>query len=201
MFAIALILFSFLFYSIREMSVVPHCMEEQKLLIFSTVHLCSIRYLPRLWGPLHSIAESQPELEQRFVWSVLLPLAVLKWQRTRTVQTQPSRVLQAATLNTAGWSCDRLVLLCLMQPRVGFALSAARAHTLKLSLMPLLSGSHDLRRMWKSMNAARGEQKRWCKCWKECLMWSTCDLWSCLVWRKESDGQPHCCLQQSKEGK
>lgn len=131
-----LLWFSFLFYSIREMSVVPHCMEEQKLLIFSTVHLCSIRYLPRLWGPLHSIAESQPELEQRFVWSVLLPLAVLKWQRTRTVQTQPSRVLQAATLNTAGWSCDRLVLLCLMQPRVGFGLSAARAHTLLTQTEP-----------------------------------------------------------------
>lgn len=131
-----LLWFSFLFYSIREMSVVPHCMEEQKLLIFSTVHLCSIRYLPRLWGPLHSIAESQSELEQRFVWSVLLPLAVLKWQRTRAVQTQPSRVLQAATLNTAGWSCDRLVLLCLMQPRVGFGLSAARAHTLLTQTEP-----------------------------------------------------------------
>lgn len=128
-----LLWFSFLFYSIREMSVVPHCMKEQKLLIFSTVHLCSIRYLPRLW---HSIAESQPELEQRFVWSILLPLTVLKWQRTRAVQTQPSRVLQTATLNTAGWSFDWLVLLCLMQPRVGFDLWAARAHALLTQTEP-----------------------------------------------------------------
>lgn len=90
-----------LYCNIREMSVIPHCMKEWKLLIFSAVHLCSIRCLPRLWGPLHSIAESQPELDQRFVWSSILPLAVLKCQRTRAEQTQHSRILQEVTLDTA----------------------------------------------------------------------------------------------------
>lgn len=133
-----LLWFSFLFYSIREMSVVPHCMEEQKHLIFSTVHLCSIRYLPRLWGPLHSTAESQPELDQRFflVQHPVSDSAKMPENKSRTNSAFKGFASSSTEYSRMLTSFDWLLMLCLMQPRVGFGLWAARAHTLLTQTEP-----------------------------------------------------------------
>lgn len=113
-----------LFYSIREMSVVPRCMEEQEHLIFSTVHLCSIRYLPRLWGPLHSTAESQPELDQRFflVQHPVSDSAKMPENKSRTNSAFKGFASSSTEYSRMLTSFDWLLTLCLMQPRVGFGL-------------------------------------------------------------------------------
>lgn len=108
-------------------------------------------------------AQHSRELDQRFVWSSILPPAVLKCQRRRAEQTQTSRVLWAVTLHTAGWSHLLMVMLCLVQPKVGVGLWATRAHTLLTQTEPAAGpflGTHDLGRMWTSMNASRRGKKK-----------------------------------------
>ena len=62
------------------------------------------------------------------------------------------------------------------------------------------AGPHSLRRMWRSLNATRGEQQSWWQGWKARPVGSGWGLWAGPVWRKGGWGRCHCSLQLPEEG-
>ena len=75
--------------------------------------------------------------------------------------------------NTAEAAGEKRWLSCCLQGWCSLTLSTVCS-----------SGPHNLRRMWRSLNASRGWQQSWWKGWKACLMKSSWGPWVCLVWRE-----------------